>query len=183
VSAPTCWQHRALSAPQMPCRCRVGMTITRHVGGAMAFGGGCWAATEGSGDAGLRRQRRKMSNKGVNVDIVQQEGRLTRWDKQALTTRCNATTQQSNKAGVTRCVRGRDTTTRQDKTRQREDARTRGRNDPRTRRRNNNETRGTMRDATQRNDVAWHGNATGREVTTRGRETTQQPQTNKAGAT
>ena len=47
----------------------------------MAFGEVCWAAIEGSGGAGPRRQRRKMSNKGVDTDVVQQEGRLTRWDK------------------------------------------------------------------------------------------------------
>ena len=83
----------------------------------MAFWEVCWAATEGSGGAGPQQQRRKMSNKGVDIDIVQQEGRLTRWDKQAVTTRCNAMTQQSNKAGVTRCVRGRNTTMKRDKMR------------------------------------------------------------------
>jgi len=34
----------------------------------MAFGEACWAAIEGSGGAGLRRQWRKMSDEGVNVD-------------------------------------------------------------------------------------------------------------------
>ena len=47
----------------------------------MAFGEVCWAAIEGSGGAGLRQQRRKMSNKGINVNVVQQEGRSMRWDK------------------------------------------------------------------------------------------------------
>jgi hypothetical protein len=36
-------------------------------GGAMAFGEACWAAIEGSGGAGPRR---KMSDKGVDVDVV-----------------------------------------------------------------------------------------------------------------
>ena len=47
----------------------------------MAFGAVCWVAIEGSGGAGPRRQWRKMSNKGVDVDVVRQEGRLKRWDK------------------------------------------------------------------------------------------------------
>ncbi len=59
----------------------VSMSITRHVGGAMVFGEVCWTAIEGSGDAGPRRQRRKMSNEGGNSDVVRQEGRSTRWDK------------------------------------------------------------------------------------------------------
>ena len=160
------------------------MTITQHVGGAMAFGEVCWAATEGSGGAGLRQQRRKMSNEGVDVDIVRREGRLMRWDKQAVTMRCNVTTQQSNKAGVTRCVRGRDTTTRQDKTQRHEDTTTRRRNDATTQRRNDLTTmRQEGRRETRRSATTWRGNATGREVTTRGRETTQQLQTNKAVAT
>ncbi len=50
-------------------------------GGAMAFGEASMAAIEGSGGAGPRRQRRKMSDEGIDVDIVQQEWRLTRWDK------------------------------------------------------------------------------------------------------
>jgi len=37
-------------------------------GGVMAFGEACWAAIEGSGGAG---QRRKMSDEGVDVNIVQ----------------------------------------------------------------------------------------------------------------
>jgi hypothetical protein len=81
VLAPTCRRHQAMSAPQMPCQCPVGMTITQHVGDAMALGEVCWAAIEGSGGAGLRRQRQKMSNKGVNVNVVQREGRSTLWDK------------------------------------------------------------------------------------------------------
>jgi hypothetical protein len=36
---------------------------------------------EGSGEAGPRRQQQKMSNKGVDVNVVQQEGRSTCWDK------------------------------------------------------------------------------------------------------
>ncbi len=44
-------------------------------GGAMAFGEACWAAIGGSGGAGPRR---KMSDEGVDVDVVQREGRLTR---------------------------------------------------------------------------------------------------------
>ena len=47
-------------------------------GGAMAFGEVSWAAIEGSGGTGPWR---KMSNEGVNVNIVQQEGRSTCWDK------------------------------------------------------------------------------------------------------
>jgi hypothetical protein len=47
-------------------------------GGSTAFGEACWAAIEGSGGAGPRR---KMSNEGVDFDVVRQEGRLTRWDK------------------------------------------------------------------------------------------------------
>ena len=47
-------------------------------GGAMAFGEACWAAIEGSGGTGPRR---KMSNEGVDVGVVQREGRSTRWDK------------------------------------------------------------------------------------------------------
>ena len=50
-------------------------------GGTMAFGEVCWAATEGSGSAGPRQQRQKMSNKGVNVNVVRQEGRSKCWDK------------------------------------------------------------------------------------------------------
>jgi hypothetical protein len=46
--------------------------------GATAFGEACWAAIGGSGGAGPRR---RMSDKGVDVDVVRQEGRLTRWDK------------------------------------------------------------------------------------------------------
>jgi len=46
--------------------------------GRMAFGEACLAAIEGSGSAGLQR---KMSNEGVDVKVVQQEGRSTRWDK------------------------------------------------------------------------------------------------------
>ena len=44
----------------------------------MAFGEACLAAIEDSGSAGLRR---KMSNEGVNVKVVRQEGGSTRWDK------------------------------------------------------------------------------------------------------
>ncbi len=47
-------------------------------GGVMAFGAACWAAIEGSGRAGPQR---KMSDEGVNIDVVRQEGRSTRWDK------------------------------------------------------------------------------------------------------
>ena len=47
----------------------------------MAFGEACWAAIEGSGGAGPRRQWRKMSGVGVNVDAVRREGRLTHWNK------------------------------------------------------------------------------------------------------
>jgi hypothetical protein len=36
----------------------------------MAFREACWAAIEGNGGAGLRQQRRKMSDEGVNVDAV-----------------------------------------------------------------------------------------------------------------
>ena len=52
-----------------------------HGSGAMAFGEVWWVAIEGSDGAGLRRQRQKMSNEGINVDIVQQERRLMRWEK------------------------------------------------------------------------------------------------------
>ena len=38
----------------------------------MVFGGACWAAIEGSGGAGPRR---KMSDEGVDVDVVRQDGR------------------------------------------------------------------------------------------------------------
>jgi hypothetical protein len=41
-----------------------------HGGGTMAFGEVCWAAIEGNGGAGLRQQRRKMSNEDVNIDVV-----------------------------------------------------------------------------------------------------------------
>jgi hypothetical protein len=44
-------------------------------GGAMVFGEACWAAIEGSGGAGPRR---KMSDEGVDVDVVQRERRSTR---------------------------------------------------------------------------------------------------------
>ncbi len=37
----------------------------------MAFGEAYWALIEGNGGAGPRRQRRKMSDEGVNVDAVQ----------------------------------------------------------------------------------------------------------------
>ncbi len=47
-------------------------------GGTMAFGEACLAAIEGSGGA---EPRQKMSDEGVGVNIVQREGRLTRWDK------------------------------------------------------------------------------------------------------
>ncbi len=47
-------------------------------GGAMVFGEAIWAAIEGSGGAGPRR---KMSDEGVDVDVVQRERRSTRWDK------------------------------------------------------------------------------------------------------
>jgi hypothetical protein len=47
-------------------------------GGLTAFGEACWAAIEGSGGA---EPRRKMSNEGVDFDVVRQVGRLTRWDK------------------------------------------------------------------------------------------------------
>ena len=47
-------------------------------GGATAFGEACWAAIGGSGGAGPRR---KMSDEGVDVDVVRRAGRLTRWDK------------------------------------------------------------------------------------------------------
>ena len=36
----------------------------------MAFGEVCWAAIEDSGGVGPWRQQRKMSNKGVDVDVV-----------------------------------------------------------------------------------------------------------------
>ncbi len=39
-------------------------------GSAMAFGEACWAAIEGSGGAGPQRQWRKMSNEGVDVNVV-----------------------------------------------------------------------------------------------------------------
>ncbi len=137
VLALTCWQHQALPAPQMPCQCRVSMTFTQHVGGAMAFGEVCWAATEGSGSAGPRRQQQKMSNEGDNVDIghcatrgeVDTLGQTSRDDKMQ---HDDATIKQ---AGVTRCVRGRGTMTRQDKTRQREDVTTRRCNDATARQR------------------------------------------------
>ena len=47
----------------------------------MAFGEVCWVAIEGSGGAGPRRQQQEMSNKGVDVDVLQQEGRSTHLDK------------------------------------------------------------------------------------------------------
>ena len=47
-------------------------------GGATACGEACWAAIEGSGGAGLQR---KMSNEGVDIDVVRREGRSTCWDK------------------------------------------------------------------------------------------------------
>jgi hypothetical protein len=50
-------------------------------GGAMAYGEACWAAIEGSSSAGPWRQWLKMSNKGVDSNIVQREGRSTHWDK------------------------------------------------------------------------------------------------------
>ena len=50
-------------------------------GGTMAFGEVCWVAIEGSGGAGPRRQQQEMSNKGVDVDVLQQEGRSTHLDK------------------------------------------------------------------------------------------------------
>ncbi len=46
-------------------------------GGAMAFGEACWVAIEGSGGAGPRR---KMSDEGIDVDVMRREGRSTRWD-------------------------------------------------------------------------------------------------------
>ncbi len=39
-------------------------------GSAMAFGEACWAAIEGSGGTGLRWQRRKMSDEGVDVNVM-----------------------------------------------------------------------------------------------------------------
>ena len=47
-------------------------------GGAMVFVEACWVAIGGSGGAGPRR---KMSDEGVDIDVVRREGRLTRWDK------------------------------------------------------------------------------------------------------
>ena len=41
--------------------------------GATAFGEACWAAIEGSGGAGPRR---KISDEGIDVDVVRRDGRL-----------------------------------------------------------------------------------------------------------
>ena len=61
---------------------------------------------------------------------------------------------------------------------------TRGRDNATSRQRNDSmTTRREGRRETQRSAMTWRGDATGQEVTTRGREMTQQPQTNKAGVT
>ena len=137
VLALTCWQHQALPAPQMPCQCRVSMTITRHVGGAMAFGEVCWAATEGSGGAGPRRQRQKMSNKGVNVDIGHC---ATRGEVDALGQTSRDDKMQHNDATIkqSRCDKMRQGARYNDKARQ--DATTRGRDNATMQRRNSSTT-------------------------------------------
>jgi hypothetical protein len=130
----------------------------------MAFGEACWAAIEGSGGA----EPRWKSDEGVGVDVVGREGRSD--DK---TERCrddemqrdDATIKQSGRDEMCQGARHIDEARRDATTQRRDDATTRQLDDDETQRR-----RETRHSAT-----TWRGDETGRDATTRGRETMQQP--------
>ena len=92
--------------------------------------------------------RNMTTTRGYATTLRQQRYEMEDKTERVVKARCNATAQQSNKAGMTRCVRGQDTTTRQDKTQQRDNLRT---------------MRQEGRQETQCSTTTWCGNAMGSE--------------------
>jgi hypothetical protein len=119
----------------------------------MAFGEVCWAATEFSGGAGAEdeqrgHQRQHCATRG-EVDAL---GQTSHEDKMQ---RNDVTIKQSRRDKMRQGAQYND--------KARQDVTTRGCDDATTRRLDDNETRGTMRDATQRSNVAWRRDEMGND--------------------